>query len=145
MGKWYRCTKTIRGRKYDYWQQTYRVGRSVKTRNKYIGPTGGCYSVRRLVDNEYRTYYITKKDNQHFITISGNPDSLWVEQPFPTRKAAADYGAKLDHRHNIERAKEGLEEDQYFYDHHATPEQRKEMEETTPGSTLPLQRRTKPC
>jgi hypothetical protein len=36
---WYRVTKTIRGRKYDYWQKTYRVGRSVKTLNKYIGPS----------------------------------------------------------------------------------------------------------
>ena len=34
---WYRVTKTIRGHKYDYWQKTYRVGRSVKTINKYIG------------------------------------------------------------------------------------------------------------
>lgn len=35
---WYRVTKTINGRKYDYWQRTYRVAGSVKTENKYIGP-----------------------------------------------------------------------------------------------------------
>ena len=36
--EWYRVTKTIKGRKYDYWQKTYRVGDSVKTLNQYIGP-----------------------------------------------------------------------------------------------------------
>ena len=36
--EWYQVTKTIRGRKYLYWQKTYRVGSSVKTLNKYIGP-----------------------------------------------------------------------------------------------------------
>ncbi len=37
---WYRVTKRINGRLYDYWQRTYRVGKSVKTENKYIGPAG---------------------------------------------------------------------------------------------------------
>lgn len=36
--EWYQVTKTIRGRKYLYWQKTFRVGSSVKTLNKYIGP-----------------------------------------------------------------------------------------------------------
>jgi hypothetical protein len=36
---WYRVTKKIKGRLYDYWQRTYRVGRSVKTENRYIGPS----------------------------------------------------------------------------------------------------------
>ena len=40
MGNWYRVTKRINGRLYDYWQRTYRVGKSVKTENKYIGPSG---------------------------------------------------------------------------------------------------------
>lgn len=40
MGAWYRVTKTIGGRHYHYWQQTDRVGKSVKTLNKYIGPAG---------------------------------------------------------------------------------------------------------
>src|SRR5262245_23103471 len=39
MGNWYRVTKKIHGRYYDYWQRTERHGRSVKTFNKYIGPT----------------------------------------------------------------------------------------------------------
>jgi hypothetical protein len=37
--EWYRVTKTIKGRKYDYWQKTYRAGGTVKTLNKYIGPS----------------------------------------------------------------------------------------------------------
>ncbi len=36
--EWYRVTKRINGRFYLYWQKTYRVGSSVKTLNKYIGP-----------------------------------------------------------------------------------------------------------
>jgi hypothetical protein len=39
VGSWYRVTKKINGRLYDYWQRTYRIGKSVKTENKYIGPT----------------------------------------------------------------------------------------------------------
>ncbi len=38
MGNWYRVTKRINGHLYDYWQRTYRVGESVKTENRYIGP-----------------------------------------------------------------------------------------------------------
>ena len=38
MGNWYRVTKRINGRLYDYWQRTYRVGKAVKTENQYIGP-----------------------------------------------------------------------------------------------------------
>jgi hypothetical protein len=38
MGNWYRVTKRINGRLYVYLQRTYRVGKSVKTENKYIGP-----------------------------------------------------------------------------------------------------------
>jgi hypothetical protein len=36
---WYRVTKKIRGRLYDYWQRSIRVGKQVKTENRYIGPT----------------------------------------------------------------------------------------------------------
>lgn len=35
---WYRVTKNINGRLYDYWQRTERQGKNVKTFNKYIGP-----------------------------------------------------------------------------------------------------------
>src|SRR4051794_30611635 len=37
---WYRVTKTIKGHKYLYEQQTYREGGKVKTRNRYLGPAG---------------------------------------------------------------------------------------------------------
>jgi hypothetical protein len=36
---WYRLTKKVNGRFYDYWQRTHRVGKSVKTENRYIGPS----------------------------------------------------------------------------------------------------------
>src|SRR5690349_14164122 len=39
VGSWYKVTKRINGRFYDYWQRTYRVGKSVKTDNRYIGPS----------------------------------------------------------------------------------------------------------
>lgn len=38
MGKWYKVTKRINGRLYDYWQRTFRIGKTVKTENRYIGP-----------------------------------------------------------------------------------------------------------
>jgi hypothetical protein len=38
MGNWYKVTKSINGCLYDYWQRTTRIGKSVKTENKYIGP-----------------------------------------------------------------------------------------------------------
>jgi hypothetical protein len=38
VGKWYKVTKKIHGRLYDYWQRTERHGKQVKTFNKYIGP-----------------------------------------------------------------------------------------------------------
>lgn len=41
MGNWYRVTKRINGRLYNYWQRTKRVGKSVKTENRYIGPAFG--------------------------------------------------------------------------------------------------------
>jgi hypothetical protein len=41
VGDWYRVTKKIHGRLYHYWQRTTRVGKSVKTENKYIGPAEG--------------------------------------------------------------------------------------------------------
>lgn len=50
---WYRVVKTIKGRKYDYWQKTYRVGRHVKTLNKYIGPHREYVPVPRIPDDAY--------------------------------------------------------------------------------------------
>jgi hypothetical protein len=38
MANWYKVTKRINGRLYDYWQRTERQGKSTKTLNKYIGP-----------------------------------------------------------------------------------------------------------
>lgn len=38
---WYRVTKRIHGRLYDYWQRTERDGKHTKTYNKYIGPSTG--------------------------------------------------------------------------------------------------------
>jgi hypothetical protein len=40
MGNWYKVTKRINGRLYDYWQRTERHGKSTKTFNKYIGRSG---------------------------------------------------------------------------------------------------------
>lgn len=36
--EWYRVVKTVNGRKYLYDQKTYRVGKQVRTLNRYIGP-----------------------------------------------------------------------------------------------------------
>src|SRR4051812_41823872 len=41
MGSWYPVVKTIKGLRYLYAQQTYRVGGGVKTHSRYIGSVGG--------------------------------------------------------------------------------------------------------
>jgi hypothetical protein len=38
---WYKTVKSINSRQYYYWQRTYRLGKQVKTENKYIGPVSG--------------------------------------------------------------------------------------------------------
>jgi hypothetical protein len=50
MGNWYKVTKRINGRLYDYWQRTERHGKQVKTFNKYIGPHG---TTAALVVSQY--------------------------------------------------------------------------------------------
>lgn len=50
MGSWYKVTKRINGRLYDYWQRTFRVGKSVKTENRYIGPAGS--GIRELLQSK---------------------------------------------------------------------------------------------
>lgn len=56
MGKWYRVTKKIGRRLYDYWQRTERRGKSTKTFNKYIGPSGSSVAVgaTRAPDENYQ-------------------------------------------------------------------------------------------
>src|SRR4029453_9495536 len=52
-------TKTINGRKYLYWQKTYRVGGSIKTLNKYIGPANNpprMPSLRAVMQNLPRSH-----------------------------------------------------------------------------------------
>jgi hypothetical protein len=39
--QWYHVIKRIKGRRYHYWQKTYREGGIVKTLNRYIGPVDG--------------------------------------------------------------------------------------------------------
>ena len=38
MGGYYLTIKMINGHRYYYWQKTRRVGKQVKTLNKYVGP-----------------------------------------------------------------------------------------------------------
>lgn len=89
--KWYVVTKRIRGRSYLYWQKTYRVGRSTKTLNKYIGPTGSgravappqgidpsncrdCIMGRREYETAYcPVHYSPRRDNATSIAQTGKP------------------------------------------------------------------------
>ena len=40
MAGWYRVVKTIKGRRYLYEQRTWREGKKVKTKSRYVGPAG---------------------------------------------------------------------------------------------------------
>jgi hypothetical protein len=89
---WYQVTKTINGRKYLYWQKTYRVGSSVKTLNKYIGPANNpprMPSVRAVMQNlpephkELRAHYdagkITKLE--YLEGITAKPAEVPLQPP----------------------------------------------------------------
>jgi hypothetical protein len=53
MGDRYRVTKRINGRLSVYLQGTYRVGKSVRTENKYIGPATAAPSLRLRTTDMY--------------------------------------------------------------------------------------------
>jgi hypothetical protein len=53
MGNWYKVTKRINGRLYDYWQRTFSVGKSVKTENRYIGPVSHAAPIVSAVTDQY--------------------------------------------------------------------------------------------
>jgi hypothetical protein len=68
VGSWYRVTKKINGRLYDYWQRTYRVGRSVKTENKYIGPAGEIMRLAQMVvSNKASNLKIFERDGRNAL------------------------------------------------------------------------------
>jgi len=75
--KWYRVTKTIKGRRYHYLQRTFRVGNSVKTENKYIGPAGS--SSRSRDPSPAPTYSgstpLTPQDARRFFPSPATPTS----------------------------------------------------------------------
>jgi hypothetical protein len=88
---WYRVTKTIRGRKYDYWQKTYRVGRSVKTLNKYIGPTG-----RHALPISVNTNPSTK---EYVVITEGSKHSVCINEilyHFTSETAATAFKSKCE-------------------------------------------------
>lgn len=80
MGSWYRVTKTISGRKYDYWQRTYRVGKSVKTKNKYIGPSDG--GARGTAGKTF--YHGTLETFDTFSSTKAGSNTEWKNAKFGT-------------------------------------------------------------
>lgn len=59
---WYKVTKNINGRLYDYWQRTFRVGKTTKTENKYIGPSSKALSLAPKFDRLDRAIAHAKQD-----------------------------------------------------------------------------------
>jgi hypothetical protein len=83
MGNWYRVTKKIHGRFYDYWQRTERRGKHVKTFNKYIGPTmGRLPGIYGRMERDF-TIYATPND---FVVVTLNKPNH-----FATSRDAAQF------------------------------------------------------
>jgi polyhydroxyalkanoate synthesis regulator phasin len=97
---WYRVTKTIRGRKYDYWQKTYRVGRSVKTLNKYIGPAGSAAGSAPTV---------SLSSASHDYTINKNPDGTYSFTGADHSFQFGDFYKAEKHRVELMRAFESVD------------------------------------
>jgi hypothetical protein len=79
MGGWYKVVKHITGKYYLYDQRTYRVGSSVKTENRYIGPIDGssaqtvkAYSghINRALKSQKE---LSKEDIDYITRYSENP------------------------------------------------------------------------
>lgn len=82
MGNWYRVSKKIHGRFYDYWQRTERHGQQVKTFNKYIGPSGGritnaLASYDALAHEAQKLY-----DRGQLLTTSQDPSAPAARQEY---------------------------------------------------------------
>src|SRR5260370_28026256 len=78
---WYRVTKRINSRLYDYWQRTYRVGKTVKTENKYIGPAS---VVSAGVAPNKTFYHGTLETFDHFENEKTGANSGWKNARFGT-------------------------------------------------------------
>src|SRR5271170_7899674 len=81
---WYRVIKTIKGRRYHYWQKTYRQGKSVKTLNKYIGPMEGS-GRSRMSDgraNPLRVYHGTLETFDTFDLTKAGKNTGWKNANF---------------------------------------------------------------
>jgi len=81
---WYRVIKTIKRRRYHYWQKTYRKGKSVKTLNKYIGPVGGGGGSWMTDDrgNPLRVYHGTLETFDTFDLTKAGKNTGWKNATF---------------------------------------------------------------
>lgn len=72
----YIVVKTIKGKRYRYWQRTYRSGGKVKTENRYLGPLNilaGSTGQARSIDR-----YTAAKENENGLpptTLRGTEDA----------------------------------------------------------------------
>lgn len=81
---WYRVVKTIKGRRYHYWQKTYRVGKQVRTLNKYIGPVDGIRQtkVSDQEGNPLRVYHGTLETFDTFDPETVGQNTGWDNSRF---------------------------------------------------------------
>jgi hypothetical protein len=94
VGNWYRVTKRISGRLYDYWQRTYRVGKVVKTENKYIGPASRAGPTLSAPDQ----YEGTVAEHREYLA-----NGVFIAPPAEPPEPELDYWDDLsaDEKHEI--------------------------------------------
>src|SRR5258708_4003501 len=80
---WYRVTKRINGRLFDYSQRTYRLGKSVKTENKYIRPAFGRNHRIRITDNAKgaTAERIVKRAEKEYLVVFDDVSGIAYKAP----------------------------------------------------------------
>jgi hypothetical protein len=91
---WYQVVKTINGRRYLYWQKTYRVSGSVKTLNRYICPADSRRAVFAHAINKPDAIALREKwrDDKVYAYVKE-----WGEYEFTSEQDAAIYARNLEY------------------------------------------------
>ena len=106
----YIVTKTINGRQYQYLQTSYRVGKKVRTKSKYLGPIGAAASFqhvprfdeqkeleRQHAEEKAYNAMVERFHREVGLTVTRG-DPVPIEKP-PTNMSYASKGSKADADH----------------------------------------------
>jgi hypothetical protein len=105
----YKIIKKVKGHYYLYLQESYRVGKSVKTRSQYLGKVDGSYSVgwqRRTPTNSIKTRLVindkvvNEEPQRAKYTISHNRISMFSDKELPFKHLYLKITSKANLSHS---------------------------------------------